>query len=275
MLTLYISISFLIILIIYILICIFYRYKENFNKKGIVSSPNKIIVSLTTIPSRVDNLPLVVDSILNNTIVPDIIYINIPRVSNKENKEYEIPEELKLNNQVKINITDKDFGPLTKLYPTLLEELDPESIIICVDDDKEYDSNLIEHLLLASEKYPNSCICISGWNYINLGIMALPITIPINNMVKNVDILQCYNGVLYKRKFFKDDFDDYINIKECKTTDDISISKYLNDTGTEILSIPYNFKHKDIENSNSISLGNINLKNNNWIKCINKEVEVS
>lgn len=275
MLTLYLSISFLIILIIYILICIFYRYKENFNKKGIVSSPNKIIVSLTTIPSRVENLPLVVDSILNNTIVPDIIYINIPRISSKENEEYEIPEQLKLNNQVKINITEKDYGPLTKLYPTLLEELDPESVIICVDDDKEYDNHLIEHLLLASEKYPNSCICISGWNYINLGFLALPITIPINNMVKNVDILQCYNGVLYKRKFFKDDFDDYINIEECKTTDDISISKYLNDKETEILSIPYNFKHKDIDNSNSTSLGNINLKNNNWIKCINKEVEVS
>ena len=275
MLTLYLSISFLIILITYILICIFYRYKENFNKKGIVSSPNKIIVSLTTIPSRVNNLPLVVDSILNNTIVPDIIYINIPRISSKENKEYEIPEELKLNNQVKINITEKDFGPLTKLYPTLLEELDPESSIICVDDDKEYDDHLIEHLLLASEKYPHSCICVSGWNYINLGILALPITIPINNMVKNVDILQCYNGVLYKRKFFKDDFDEYINIEECKTTDDISISKYLNNNEIEILSIPYNFKHKDIDNSKSISLGNINLKNNNWIKCINKEVEVS
>jgi hypothetical protein len=275
MLTLYLSISFLIILIIYILICIFYRSKQYFDKRGIVSSPNKIIVSLTTIPSRVNNLPLVVDSILNNTIVPDIIYINIPRISSKENKEYEIPEELKLNNKVKINITEKDFGPLTKLYPTLLEELDPESVIICVDDDKEYDDHLIEHLLLASEKYPHSCICISGWNYINLGILALPITIPINNMVKNVDILQCYNGVLYKRKFFKDDFDEYINIEECKTTDDISISKYLNNNEIEILSIPYNFKHKDIDNSNSISLGNINLKNNNWIKCINKEVEVS
>jgi hypothetical protein len=275
MLTLYLSISFLIILIIYILICIFYRSKQYFDKRGIVSSPNKIIVSLTTIPSRVNNLPLVVDSILNNTIVPDIIYINIPRISSKENKEYEIPEQLKLNNQVKINITEKDFGPLTKLYPTLLEELDPESVIICVDDDKEYDNHLIEHLLLASEKYPHSCICISGWNYINLGILALPITIPINNMVKNVDILQCYNGVLYKRKFFKDDFDEYINIEECKTTDDISISKYLNNNEIEILSIPYNFKHKDIDNSNSISLGNINLKNNNWIKCINKEVEVS
>ena len=275
MLTLYLSISFLIILIIYILICIFYRSKQYFDKRGIVSSPNKIIVSLTTIPSRVNNLSLVVDSILNNTIVPDIIYINIPRISSKENKEYEIPEELKLNNKVKINITEKDFGPLTKLYPTLLEELDPDSVIICVDDDKEYDDHLIEHLLLASEKYPHSCICISGWNYINLGILALPITIPINNMVKNVDILQCYNGVLYKRKFFKDDFDEYINIEECKTTDDISISKYLNNNEIEILSIPYNFKHKDIDNSNSISLGNINLKNNNWIKCINKEVEVS
>jgi hypothetical protein len=37
------------------------------------------IISLTTIPTKFDNLYLTIDSIINQTIVPDKIIINIPK----------------------------------------------------------------------------------------------------------------------------------------------------------------------------------------------------
>ena len=276
-----ITLSIVILLIlIYIIISISYGHKTYFNtrqyalKKIPTTKKPRIVVSFSTLPSRVNNIPKVVNSILQNTIIPDIIYINIPKFSKRENKEYVINENLidkSKMNKVKFNFITTDYGPVTKLYPTLLNETDPETIIICIDDDKEYDPWTIEHLLNASEYFKNSCICVSGWNYINLKLFALPITINIPNYVKKVNILQCYNGVLYKRKFFQEDFKNYLNITTCFTTDDILISKYLNFKQIEILSVPFYHKHKSI-GSNTSALSNFNLLNNSWIKCIDAKL---
>ena len=263
------NMSLICLVIFYFIFSLFYGYKGIFKFIN-VKKDKRIVVSLSTLPSRIKNIDKVIKSILKNKIKPDVIYINIPKYSKREKREYIIPDKIKNIEIVKINIIDEDYGPITKLYPTLLKEIDPETIIICIDDDKEYDKNLIKHLLSVSKKYPKDCVCISGWNYLNLGFYALPVSIGLNNIIKNVDILQCYNGVLYKRKFFEDDFKNIIKCKECLTTDDILISKYLKYKNINIKSVPYNFKHKDIENKGEFKLGNINIQNNNWIKCINK-----
>ena len=259
-----------IILLLYLLLLLFYGFVGIFKYKT-PKKKQRIIVSLSTLPSRVGNLYRVLNSILENEIKPDIVYVNIPKYSNREKKEYYIPENVKNLKNVKINIAHQDYGPITKLYPTLFEETNPDDIIICIDDDKEYDKKLISHLLSVSDLYPSECVCVTGWSFINLRFVALPISLPINNIIKNVDILQCYNGVLYKRKFFDSDFKDVINCKECFTTDDILISKYLKYKNVSIKSVPYNFKHKDIDNK-GFKLGSINMQNNNWIKCINKKI---
>lgn len=271
----------LILIIIYVIFSSSYGYRTYFNTKNYSQKTiqkdrikPKVVVSFSTLPSRVNNIPKVVNAILQNTVIPDIIYINIPKFSKRENIEYVIDENMldkNIMNKVKFNFITTDYGPVTKLYPTLLNETDPETIIICIDDDKEYDPWTIEHLLNGSEKFPNSCICVSGWNYINLKVFALPVTINIPNLVKKVDILQCYNGVLYKRNFFKDDFKNYLNIKCCFSTDDILISKYLNSNKIEILSLPFGHNHKSI-NSTATTLGTFNLLNNSWIKCIDAKV---
>jgi hypothetical protein len=254
------------IILLYLLFSILYGFKDNFTNTKL-NIPKKLIISLSTLPSRINNLEKVINSISNNTIKPDFIYLNIPAFSKRENTNYIIPEYLKNIKNVIINRCE-DYGPITKLYPTLLKETDPDTIIICIDDDKEYDKYLIENLLKGSTKYPEKCICVSGWNYLNLGFVALPfLDLSIKNVVRKVKILQCFNGVLYKRKFFDDSFKNFINIKPCFTTDDISISKYLNSKNIDIYNISFNLNNKNIKNKTS--LGNINLINNNWIKCIN------
>jgi hypothetical protein len=229
-------------------------------------SYKRIVVSLSTIPSRIQNINKVIDSILQSDIQPDLIYLNIPKISKKENKPYFTQGNL--HPKVFVNIVEEDYGPITKLYPTLLKETDDDTIIICVDDDKEYDKKLIPYLVNYSHKYPDSCICVSGWNYFNL----LFVVVPYLNIrpVGKIDILQCYLGVLYKRKFFKNlhNLTELMSLKMCFTTDDIIISKFLEKEKIDIIAVRKKFNHKDIETS--IKLSDYNLTNNQWVKCINE-----
>lgn len=257
--------------IIYFTVGIVLGYKEIINKETYCMGFKRprIVVSMTTIPSRLDNIHKVIFSLVNGSLPPDKIYLHIPEFSNKEHTFYNIPDNLYLFSTLKINIIPRDFGPLTKLLPIFSLETDPDTIIICVDDDKEYDVNLIDHLVRSSNIYPDACVCISGWNYLNLKLLALPFFSCPTGIVSRVKILQCYNGVLYKRSFFEDDVYELPNYKECFTTDDIAISKYLSKRNIPIYAVPYTHKNKNINNKNTSTLGSFNLMNNQWIKCIN------
>jgi len=234
----------------------FYRQPSSITKR-----PKRFIVSLTSIPSRIQNIHFTIKSLLENTIQPDLIYLNI-------HKSTSVPQELRSIKNLFINKLDIDFGPLTKLYPTLLKEKDDETVIICVDDDIIYNPYTFEHLLKASEKYPDKCICNTGWSYIDLKFFHIPIILNIPNVVRKVSVLQCYNGVLYKRKFFKNLIFLEQFCLDCKTTDDILISKTLGKENVDIYSIPMSNKHKTNESKNSEKLGSYNMKNMQWIKCI-------
>jgi hypothetical protein len=45
----------------------------------------------------------------------------------------------------------RDYGPVTKLVPALHRELDPDTLIITVDDDKVYHKDLVRHLAWHAE----------------------------------------------------------------------------------------------------------------------------
>ena len=64
---------------------------------------NKLIVSLTTIPSRINLLEPVLDSLLNQTVKPDLIYLNIPRKYNRFDNCSKIPSFIKNKERVRIN----------------------------------------------------------------------------------------------------------------------------------------------------------------------------
>jgi len=266
----YVVLIIVLLVLVYSSICIIEILKTQ-NRISIepYTRPKKIVVSLTTLPSRMDHLEKTVRSILNNTVQPDMIYINIPNFSKREQKNYEIPDSLKHIPKVTINYIKDDFGPASKLIPTLEKETDPETIIITVDDDLNYDDSLIDHLLGCSNKFPNNVICVCGWNYINLRVLLLPILYPnLKYKPRKVKILQGYCGVIYKRKFFKDDITQYMPCKECFTTDDIYISRYLDNMGVGILQIPHGKNQTSHEyNKDKFALGKENMNGNRWVKC--------
>ena len=48
----------------------------------------RIVVTFSTIPSRMEYIPEMIKQLENQTLIPDAIYFNLPYRSKRENKEY-------------------------------------------------------------------------------------------------------------------------------------------------------------------------------------------
>lgn len=181
----------------------------------------RVVVSLSTIPSRVKTLNTVLESLLNQTYPIDLIYINLPHWSKRERCEYPLPEKVDPN-RIRI-LRCEDYGPITKLYPVLAQETDPETLIITVDDDCNYSSDRIETLVRWAKEFPDAAIGGAGitvgrWhNYLGY--------VRNTSVLTPVSILEGYSGCAYRRKFFQDDLIDYSDApKEAFYHDDFWIS---------------------------------------------------
>lgn len=120
-----------------------------------------IVVCLTTIPSRLPYLANTLKSLLAQTKKAKRIRLHLPDFSKREQKTYEIPEELLQLNSLDI-VRCEDFGPATKLLPALKDFKANERLLI-VDDDYIYPEDLIKDFDHWSVQYPDLAIASSGW----------------------------------------------------------------------------------------------------------------
>jgi len=206
----------------------------------------RVVVTLTTMPDKYrnsDKLLVSLKSLNNQTYKLDEIYLGLPYRCERLNIDYpEVSDEIKKLCKI---IRCPDYGPITKILPALLNEEDPSTIIITVDDDLDYNKNLVEKLIEKHKLYPNSAIGSSGMLLKNLcpncSIYPSGKNIMYNftkfNVPKNgrkVDAIYGYSGALYLRSFFpiKDKvYDEFIKTsisdENLKINDDIGISGYL------------------------------------------------
>lgn len=120
-----------------------------------------LIVSLTTIPSRLPFLGDTLASLMRQTRPPAMIVLNLPYRSRREGVEYVLPDYLAGLSLVKINRCE-DWGPATKLIPTL-DLCAPGQRIVVVDDDRLYPPRFLADLEAASLVHPGSMLGFSGW----------------------------------------------------------------------------------------------------------------
>lgn len=114
----------------------------------------RVVITMTTIPDRLQHLGPTLTSLLDQIVRVDEICLNLPYTSRK-GLRYKIPKWLSSLKSVKIHRCDVDQGPGTKLLPTLKREQDRRNMntrIIVVDDDNIYNSNTIKILL---QKFEN------------------------------------------------------------------------------------------------------------------------
>ncbi len=172
-----------------------------------------VVVSLSTIPSRIALMEPTVKSLLRQTLAPRRIVINVPDYSIRERTAYIIPEFLQNLKSVEIRRCP-DFGPATKFLPTLLDESSGQKIII-LDDDRIYPPTLVEELDRAAGHGPDTAYSMSGW-IVPSDLTDKPTTIWSNLLLtpptqlrgrrlaspRRIDVLMGYAGYIVRPRFF-------------------------------------------------------------------------
>lgn len=208
-----------------------------------------VIVSLSTVPERLnDNIYGVygVEKCLKTLCEQSYknyeVHFNLPEFSKVTNIPYIIPDWLiKLQNiysNLKIYRTE-DFGPPTKIVPTIMRVEDPDNIIIAVDDDLIYHKDMVQEHVNHHSEIENAAFGYDGRDSQNE---------PKYNHLRDcwvncverptlVNWFQNYKSGSYKRKYFEYDFfEHFLDKTKC---DDLLLSFYLRYKGIKLLIMPY------------------------------------
>jgi len=132
---------------------------------GRKSDDPRVIVSLSTVPGRINNLRATIRSLLKQTRPPDEIILAVPEFSIREKRPYVVPEYLLRLPRVRILCSRRDWGPATKFIPAIREELAAgrvNTLIIVVDDDRVYPRDALETYLHYNQQLPGAALCFRG-----------------------------------------------------------------------------------------------------------------
>ena len=228
-----------------------------------------IYVSLSTIPPRINELSKSIDSLLNQTIKPDKIFINIPkkfRRFKEEIKDHQIPN---FSSIVEVTRCD-DYGPGTKLLGSI-DKLDKDSLVILADDDQIYEDFMIEKLSYYYNKASQNAYSFYVHPLGNFGIGQGADGFAINtNYLRG--IVDFYNDVVkdYHELFLYDDLWISYFLYYFKKNKILSLQ--------ELLEIDASGKRKTIYKTHSVASGLISTygKNiNDAVRARDKKARIS
>jgi hypothetical protein len=180
----------------------------------------KVIVSLTSIPSRFDKLPTVLAHLCQQACHE--VWINIPKTYNRfPDWDGQIPN-LSIDPKIKVNSDCEDVGPGTKFIAPAMH-LEPDDIIVYLDDDTSYDPRLVMNLLKWHRVDTQSAWGLSGFTFENY----FERRYPRQHGVK-LDVLEGYGGVLVKAEWIQKLTEEFKELThEARFADDIVISNLL------------------------------------------------
>lgn len=207
----------LLLLISYFSLFLLYVIYLNHKMKeyDLTCKKSRIVFSLTTSPTRLPKIDETLDSLVNQKIQPDAIYLNVPKIFKRTGETYAQTQLERIQNKYPTVIINpcEDIGPITKLIPTLDKEKDPDTIIVVVDDDTLYPKKLLNIIQHDMEIYDN--VVYSG---------------SATTLYFSKPIAEGFSSIALKRKLIKDDITLYLNNlldnKNCFRSDDYVISNY-------------------------------------------------
>jgi hypothetical protein len=201
---------------------------------------NTVILTMTTVPLRLNEpsedagIRPGLKTILEQTGGEFEVHLNIPWAHRLQN--IVIPDWMdewqEQYPHLKI-FRCPDYGPITKILPTLERITDPEAILITVDDDLIYMDGIIPAHLEARARYPECAIGYAGMTEINdtlpmhenggypMGEYYFCTSQPRDARTR---LVEGYKTVSYRRRFFDEDLNKFIFVH---WNDDIAISAYL------------------------------------------------
>ena len=207
-----------------------------------IERQKKIIVSLTSYKSRLNNLNLVIKSILNNTMKPSRIILSLY----KNDIEY-LTAELKemINNKtIELIISDIDLKSHKKYFYAMKKYRD--HAIITIDDDIIYTNDLIESLYNSYVKNPN---CIHSRRVHKIMLKNNKI-LPYDNWLKEYTFeldpsfylfATLGAGTLFPPNILNISDDNINEIYQCITADDIYVKYLSRKRNIKIVWVPNKF----------------------------------
>ena len=124
-----------------------------------------LVVTLTTLPSRIKALRPTIASLLDQTVAPAEIVLAVPRWSEREQRPYELPHWLTQIDSALLTVlrTEKDEGPATKLLPVLRRAPSYSGWVVAVDDDVIYPQDFLATLTEACLERPHAALGFRGF----------------------------------------------------------------------------------------------------------------
>ena len=174
----------------------------------------KFCISLTTIPPRVKFIKKTLDSLKNQTIKADKIFLNVPKNFRrfKDNININIKSLEKEFENLEV-VSCEDYGPGTKLLGSL-RKIQKYDYVILVDDDHIYKNQMLEFF---NSQFLNDSNTSYSFHVYN---------------IKDCKVGQGADGYLINTKYLKDISNFYENYvkhdKRLMINDDLWISIYLN-----------------------------------------------
>eukprot|EP00386_Alphamonas_edax_P009226 GDKI01030384.1.p1 GENE.GDKI01030384.1~~GDKI01030384.1.p1 ORF type:complete len:290 (-),score=22.07 GDKI01030384.1:5-766(-) len=193
---------------------------SKYNQKAVNERP-RLVFSYTTIAKRAHLAEGTVQSLLNQTVLPDAIYLHVPTkvpwkklpeeirndasLRKPENQDEMVPFPMpkwidapEYRGLLTVIQHDDDLGPAMKILGMLgvEHEKDPETIILYGDDDREYASDMVAKVLSQAKHLPYAVFGRSGSMVLLEGILGDTKRIKSNN---RVNLLEAFGGIAMRR----------------------------------------------------------------------------
>lgn len=180
-------------------------------------STSPIIISLTTIHSRLHLLPSVINNILSQNLQPDFVHIfysSTPLFYDSgiklENLQCELNSIMSTTSKIILSEVE-NIGSYRKLIPVLKQYRDQEAIIITIDDDHTFENTFIQYFVDTYIKY-RSIVCSVGKlvDFSHIDDNKDNLDYIMDNSIPMLNVLpEGYGGILYHTSMFDDSFIDF------------------------------------------------------------------
>lgn len=242
---------------------LYFKFTQNDTRYRLLlhnDKENRLIVSLTSFPARIEKLWLVIETLLRQSKKPDMIILWL---SKEQFRNLEcLPSQL-LKQQSRgliIRLVDGNIRSHKKYYYTLKEY--PNDVLITADDDIFYQKHWLKSLSDNYQLYPDAVICSYGFR----------IEHDKNHILKKYGEWKYANkydenvffgtggGVLFPSGcFYKDVINIDLALQLCPLADDIWLNTMVRLNGDRIIKISSVNVFLPVLNNNRTTLSSVNL----------------
>ncbi|MEI8129528.1 MAG: hypothetical protein WCG95_07935 [bacterium] len=263
-LKLYSVIRFFIRLFVNISIPLWYKFTRTPKLANRKYSNKRVIVSLTSFPTRINRVWLVSESMLRQKYQPSAIILWLSKEQFKSKKE--LPKSLLglEKNGLQIRLCEEDLKSHKKYYYALKEFTD--DLILTVDDDIFYPTTLVKDLIELNNNFPKSICCHRACLIQKTDNYILPYTDWKDLKTFNGPNTQIFQtsggGTLFPpNSLYKDVLNENLIRRLCFNADDIWLNMMSRLNSTTLVKSNYYSACIPILFRNDIKLASLNVEN--------------